>query len=154
VAKQEEVTLKKLILIISGLAFVLVTALAGCNSTTITNTRSTATQQPIDVVSVSGPLQPINPGGPVVEITLKNVGAEPVVTLNANLETSRTFTFNFAISSSNPLLPGETISAKLTLIGGGFSTSLSYPLTINGTEQNGDTFSYTKQVYIVQPSNK
>ena len=121
--------------------------LVGCaGSTTITPTN----QQPIEIISVLGPLQPINPGGPIVEITLRNVGAEPVVTLAATLELSRSFNFNFDVTSSNPLLPDKTISAKLTLIGGGFSDSLSYPLTINGALQNGATFAYTQQVMIKQ----
>ncbi len=134
-------------------------AIAGC-STTPTSTPTPAptptlqNQQPIEIISVLGPLQPINPGGPIVETTLKNVGAEPVVALAANLELSRSFAFNFDVTPSNPLLPDKTISAKLTLIGGGFSDSLSYPLTINGTTQNGATFVYTKQVKIVAPSNK
>jgi len=46
-------------------------------------------QQPIQVVSVSGPLPPINPGGPNVEVTLKNVSGDPVVSLTASLEISR-----------------------------------------------------------------
>jgi hypothetical protein len=46
----------------------------------------------------------------------------------------------------------ETIlCTKLTLIGGGFSDSLSYLLTINGTLQNGAVFDYTKQVQITAP---
>ena len=124
--------------------------LVACTGST-TPTPTSQNQQPIEIISVLGPLQPINPGGPIVEITLKNVGAEPVVTLAANLELSRSFAFNFDVTPSNPLLPDKTISAKLTLIGGGFSDSLSYPLTINGTMQNGATFVYTKQVQIMQP---
>jgi hypothetical protein len=38
------------------------------------------------------------------------------------------------------------------LIGGGFSDSLEYPLTINGTLQNGATFAYTEQVMIKPPA--
>jgi hypothetical protein len=108
-------------------------------------------QQPIEIISVLGPLQPINPGGPIVEIILKNVAAEPVVSLAATLELSRSFDFNFNVTPSNPLLPNKSISATLTLIGGGFSDNLSYPLTINGAFQDGGTFFYTKHVQIVEP---
>ena len=101
-----------------------------------------------------GPLQPINPGGPIVEITLKNVGVERVVSLAANLEQNIAFNFDRDVSYSNPLLPDESISAKLTLYGGGFSDNLLYPLTIRGTLQNGTTFAYIKQVQIVEPPNK
>jgi hypothetical protein len=148
---------RKLNLLIVCLATLV--AIVGCSTTptstpTPTPTPTPQNQQPIEIISVVGPLQPINPGGPIVEITLKNVGAEPVVNLAANLELNRSFAFNFDVTSSNPLLTYKTISAKLTLIGGGFSDSLSYPLTINGTMQNGATFVYTKQVKIVEPPNK
>ena len=130
-------------------------AMVGCSTTltltpTPTPTPTPQNQQPIEIISVLGPLQPINPGGPIIEITLKNGGTEPVVTLTANLELSKSFVFNFDVTSSNPLLPDKTVSAKLTLIGGGFSDSLSYPLTINGTMQSGATFAYTKQLKIVE----
>ena len=115
-------------------------------------------QQPIQVVSVSGPLPPINPGGPNVEVTLKNVSGDPVVSLTASLEISRVgpsnapFVFNFDVSSSNPLLPSSSISSRLTLIGGSFADNISYPLNIEGKLQRGGTFAYTEQVQIESPS--
>ena len=109
-------------------------------------------QQPIEIISVVGPLQPINPGGPIVEITLKNVAVEPIASLTATLELSRSFDFNFNVTPLNPLLPNKSIATKLTLIGGGFSDNVSYPLIINGSFQNGATFVYTKQVQIVEPA--
>jgi hypothetical protein len=48
-------------------------------------------------------------------------------------------------------LPAKSISAKLTLIGGGFSDNISYPLRLEGTLQDGTTFTYTKQVQITEP---
>ena len=106
-------------------------------------------------MSVLGPLKPFNPGGPMVEITLKNTNVEPVVSLTAiftNLE-SRDFDFEFAVSNSNPLLSGISISDSLILIGAGFDTNVSYPLTIEGTLQNGVMFNYVLQIEIVEPSN-
>lgn len=108
-------------------------------------------QQPVEIVSVLGPLPPINPGGPIVEITLKNVSAESIVSLTATLELSRAFNFEFDVSSANPVLPAKSVSAKLTLIGGGFSDNISYPLRLEGTLQGGSTFAYTKQVQITEP---
>jgi hypothetical protein len=105
-------------------------------------------QQPIQIVSVLGSLQPINPGGPIVEITLKNVGAEPVVFLVANLVLSRAFSFEFDVAPSNALLPEKTTSAKRTLIGGGFSDSIPYPLAIDGTMQSGSAFDYARQAHL------
>ena len=102
-----------------------------------------------------GPVPPFTPGGPEIEITLKNVSNEPVVSLTAiftNLG-PRDFDFEFAVSNSNPLLSGISISDSLTLIGAGSDTNVSYPLTIEGTLQDGVTFNYVLQIEIVEPSN-
>jgi hypothetical protein len=140
--RREKFTLGIVILRIVAMFLV---ACAGPPTITPTN------QQPIEIVSVLGPLPPINPGGPIVEITLRNVSNESIVSLTAALELSRTFNFEFDVSSSNPLLPAKSISAKLTLIGGGFSDNISYPLRLEGTLQDGSTFAYTKQVQITEP---
>jgi len=109
-------------------------------------------QEPIEIVSVLGPLPPFNPGGAAVKITLKNVGVEPVISLTATLEVSESFDFIFDVTPSNPLQPNRSTSTTLTLIGGGgFSSNGSYPLTINATLQNGANFVYTKLVQIAQP---
>jgi hypothetical protein len=119
-----------------------------------TGTAAPTSQKPIEVVSVSGPLPPINPGGPIVQVTLKNVSSEPVVSLTAGLGISRAgptntpFIFNFDVTSSIPLLSGANVSSKLTLIGGSFADNVSYPLVIGGKLQSGATFSYTEQVEI------
>ena len=126
--------------------------LAACSVAT-----STTSPQPIEVVSVLGPIPPFNPGGPVVEITLKNVSREPVVSLKASLGITRAgpsntpFTFNFDVTSSNPLLPDKTIGAQLTLIGGGFSDNVSYPLILEGKLESRAEYSYTRQVQIEPP---
>ncbi len=115
-------------------------------------------QQPIQVVAVSGPLPPINPGGPNVEVTLKNVSSESVVSLTASLGVSRAgpsntpFVFNFDVTSSNPLLPSNSITGRLTLIGGSFADNISYPFKIEGKLKSGATFAYTEQVQIISPS--
>jgi hypothetical protein len=133
------------------------TAMAGCSppptpTPTTTPTSTPQNQQPVEIISVLGPLEPINPGGPAIEIDLKNVSAETVINLAAILELDRSFAFNFNVTPANPLLPNKTISAELTLIGGGFSYNLSYPLRINGTMQNGSAFSYTDQIMIKPPT--
>jgi hypothetical protein len=129
--------------------------LAGCGSngatsstgTTATTTVTTETTsptpglQPVAVVSVTGPLTPINPGGPNVKIVLQNSGGAPLVALTATLELVRSYDFNFAVTTDSPLAPGASVAATLSLIGGGFSDSLTYPLTIQGTWQNGNSFS-------------
>jgi hypothetical protein len=107
-------------------------------------------------MSVFGPLQTFNPGGPSVEITLKNVSAEPVVSLTAVFTDlgPREYDFDFAVTSANPLLSGSTISNKLTLLNGGFENNLPNQLTIKGTLLNGVTFNFTTQVEIVEPPNQ
>jgi hypothetical protein len=109
-------------------------------------------QEPIEIVSVLGPVPPFTPGGPAVKITLKNVGAEPVISLTATLDVSESYDFIFDVTPSNPLQPNKSTSTTLALIGGGgFSSDGSYPLTINATLQNGPNFVYTKLVQIVEP---
>ena len=136
---------RKLMLLIVSMA--ILTIMVGCSpSPTTTTTPASQNQQTLEIISVLGPLQPVNPGGPIIEITLKNLAVEPIISLAAVLELNRSFNFNFDVTSSNPLLLDKIISAKLTLIVGGFSDNISYPLTINGTQQNGATFAYTEQV--------
>lgn len=111
-------------------------------------------QQPIEIICAKLSSEPPSPGGPIVEMTLKNVGVEPVVSLGASLKLSRYFTsvffnknsfnFSFGVTPSNPLLPGKSISAKCGLIGGGFSDDVSYPVEISGALQNGTRFAYTE----------
>ncbi len=143
---------KTLISIIATLSTVAL-LLGACSGTT-----TPTGQQPIQVVSVSGPLPPINPGGPNVEVTLKNVSDESVVSLTASLEVRRMgpsntpFVFNFDVTPSNPLLPSNRISSSLTLIGGSFADNISYPLNIEGKLQSGGKFAYTVQVQIESPS--
>lgn len=127
--------------------------LSGCQPAS----NSPSQSQPIEIISVNGPLVGllglVNPGGPIVEITLKNVSDEPAISLTATLELYKSFEFIFDVTPSNPLLPGESISSKQILIQGGFSDTGSYPLAINATVQSGDEFVYTKQVQILPPAN-
>jgi len=116
---------------------------------------------PIEVVSVIGPIQPYNPGGPAVGVTLKNVGDAPITFLNVTLkiEPPQTnpggfnlpFAFTFNVSSSNPLLPGQSAQHTRILVGVGLQTGSDYPLTIDGAFMNGAQFSYTIQVQIIAP---
>jgi hypothetical protein len=144
---------------------------AGCNTPatpsltpTLPPPSVTTTEEPIDIVSAVGPLpswyengKPVyNPGGPIIEITLKNISDEPVIFLEASLEPQSTpqrpFKFTFDVTLSKPLLPGASASARQTLIGGGFSDEIPYPVTINGTLQSNVAFVYTKSVLIKQPA--
>jgi hypothetical protein len=112
---------------------------------------SVSQSQPVEIVSVTGPIPPITPGGPTVEITLKNISAEPITGLTATLVAGRSFDFSFDVSSSAPLMPGASISQKSILIGGGFSSDTLYPLTVKATLQSGATSVFTQQVQIKTP---
>jgi hypothetical protein len=132
-----------------------VLALIGCGSTNPTSLKPTfdtnktpGNPDMIEVVSVMGPLTPINPGGPNVEITLKNISSQPVTALSANLQFNQVFSFTFDVSSSNPLLPGKTVSTRRNLIGAGFSDNVTYSMVVNGVLQDGEIFSLNKQVQI------
>jgi hypothetical protein len=114
----------------------------------VSTTASPANPEMIEVVSARGPLTPINPGGPNIEITLKNVTNQPVTALSATLQLNQAFNFKFDVSSASPILPGKTASARLTLIGAGFSDTVSYPLVVDGVLQDGQIFSLNKQVQI------
>jgi hypothetical protein len=142
-------------------AVLCVLAVSGCNRDLFPSSHLSGTppQELVEIVSIVGPLRPINPGGPAVEITLKNAATVPLNSLSAMLGINRTgppdlppYIFSFQVASDNPLLPGKSISARETLIGGGFSDNVFYPVTINGTLQNHSAFSYTKQVLITAPA--
>jgi len=143
--------LKRLVFIITNcILFTLISLtplVSGCHP--ISNT--IYQNQPIEIVSVSGSHQPINPGGPIVEISLKNVGLEPIISLIATLELYRSFEFIFDVTPLQPLLPDKNISNKMTLIQGTTSDNNSYDLIISGKSQSGEAFIYTKQVQIIHP---
>ena len=138
-------------------------------TTTITTATSStgtpsSTSDPIQVVSVIGPIPPYNPGGPVVTVTLENAGGSDVTSLNATLGLDSppssnpggahlTYSFVFNVTSSDPLQPGQSVQATRTLIDAEVQTGANYPLTIDGTLADGQTFSYAVQVQIVPPSD-
>jgi len=121
--------------------------LSGCRPSSETNN-----QQPVDVasavnvISAIGSEEPINPAGPTVEITLKNVSDEPATSLTATLELYQSFEFSFDVTPSSPLMSGDSINSRQVLIQGAISENASYPLKINVILQNGDAFVYTKQI--------
>ena len=101
-----------------AVAALLIVAGSACNkapveSTTAFESSETAVSgslgQPIAVVSVLDTYkagQTVNPGGRSIEITLKNVSTEDVVSLAVALEErGREFKFDFGVSPSHPLAP-------------------------------------------------
>jgi hypothetical protein len=108
--------------------------------------------EPIQIVSVSDV-------GSVSQITLKNVGVEPVASLTAALEIVFVSPNGHAmgvvtplafddVTPSSPLQPGRTTA--ITLIWA-LVTGHAYPLTINATLQDGTNFVYTKSIHTGEP---
>jgi len=131
------------------ITFVLSSAIfAGCNAPGVV---TTGEMEPISVVSVSGPMSPINPGGPNVEIVLKNASGAPVASLTASLNLGRSYEYIFPVSPSQPLVPGGTTSLTKSLIGAGISSEKVYTLSISGTYTSRGSFNFTTQAKITQP---
>jgi len=109
---------------------------------------SNATEnQAVKVVEIKM-VPPYTPGGPVIQLTIQNVGAMPITHLDVTLETNHNYTFNFkSITSSTPLISGNSISDTTMLVGGGFQTESAYRLIINGMESNMP-FGYIENVHI------
>jgi hypothetical protein len=130
--------------------------LGACSTPSATTTPTGMPQyRPIEVVAVVGPVPPHNPGGTVVEITLKNNGTEPVVQLKTVLQLEKNYDFDFPVTTSAPLNAGQSISRKLTLLGPGSTvdSEASYLLKITATLQSGSVISYSVQVKIGPPSS-
>ena len=123
------------------------------SSVTGTTTQTTANQQNIEIISVKeSTSQPVNPGGPVIEIVVKDVG-QAVTGLAITLDESASFSassplsykynFSFTIIPGHPLYPGETAGSSATLINGAWGDGIKYTLMISGTLDSGEVFSYT-----------
>ena len=136
---------------------VLLALLAACSAAPPSSTTNTApvTGRVIQVVSVAS-TGPINPGGPVIEVTLKNISDQPIVLLTAILTLSPDslagpFTYDFGIGISSPLAAGATTVQTRTLIGASYSSDTPYPLGIHGTLQDGSSFTEEYYVMIYPP---
>ena len=132
--------------ILVGLTLILMGAVA-CTQEPIERTSaSESPAEPIAIVSVAYAAgQTVNPGGPAVEITLKNLSKEDVVSLDVTLDESQrgSFKFDFGVNTSKPLSPGKTIRARQILIAGGWGPDIPYSVAVSGTLRSGAAFSFT-----------
>lgn len=102
----------------------------------------------VEIVSIHMVPSLINPGGPPIQLTLKNIGMTQITSINVVLRLNNDYTFDFKnITSSKPLASGNSASETKILIGGGFDTDLTYPIIITGIVNNIQ-FSYTENVHI------
>jgi archaellum component FlaG (FlaF/FlaG flagellin family) len=125
--------------------------------TTVSTTTATVdyllAYDPVEVLSVTGPIPPYNFAGPDVSVVVKNTGDSSIVALNANLRLyAFDFTFTFGVKESNVLLPGQIVQATQTLTYGLIQDGANYPLTVNGTLASGQSFSFTVQIEMVSPN--
>lgn len=109
---------------------------------------SNATENQVVKVVEIKMVPPYTPGGPVIQLTIQNVGTMPITHLDVTLETNHNYTFNFKrITSSTPLISGNSMSDTTMLVGGGFQTESTYRLIINGMESNMP-FGYIENTHI------
>ena len=126
------------------------------SSSTINNTEVI---KPVEIVSVTGPMPPFNPGGPNVEIAVKNTSIYPVThliaQLNLNLQTPPiAYVFDFGLTKGSPLAPGATADLTRNLINGNFNAETFYTLTfdVGYAGATGDaTENYAVQIQIDSP---
>jgi len=116
------------------------TVLNAVSSAIITTPQNT----PVEVLSVSARSDSEPKDDPTIEINLKNVSPDPIVSLNAVLiEFALTdYDFAFAVTAGNPLLPGRNVIAIGDLPQGQFGDGIAYSLKISGTFRNGKTFTF------------
>jgi hypothetical protein len=148
----------KIAITVACLLLLALPAAAGCSNRAPSTTTSTG-NQPVEIVSVLGPIPPFNPGGPNVEITVKNIGtlaiSHLVATLDLNLPTPpENYSFDFGLSEENTLAPGATASVTRTLINGRFDNDTFYTVSLDvlvpGTG-GAITYDYSVQVQIGSP---
>ncbi len=115
---------------------------------------STKDNEPVTVISVQG-VHPFAPAGPTIKITLKSNNTDvPITSLSATLSIiARNQIYDFPnINQSHPLMPGQTASQTLTIVGpAAYVSDGIYPVHIDGTLQNGQTFNYTINARIYDP---
>jgi hypothetical protein len=95
---------------------------------------------------------PFTPAGPTIEVTLSSaLDQMPITNLTAVLSlTGRNQSFEFSsVSASSPLLPGSSASQTETIVGPvSVDTNSTYPMTIEGSFQDGRAFSLQVTVQV------
>lgn len=117
---------------------------------TIITSQTPENQNSNQTVSIASIKQvpPVTPGGPTIQLTLKNISNKPITSLKAILEVNNNYTFDFVnVTSSKPLVPNNSTSETQILIGAGFQTDALHPVIITGTEDNTQ-FTYIENAYI------
>lgn len=104
--------------------------------------------RPAEIVSIKPSSSLANPGGSSIQLTLKNMGSASITSLKATLHINHDYVFDFKnVSESRPFLSDNLASDTKILIGSGFSSELTYPITMDGVANNVP-FSYTQNISI------
>jgi len=110
---------------------------------------------PVQPLSVNL-VPPFTPAGPTIEVTLSSsLGQMPITNLTAVLSlTGKNQTFEFSnVSASSPLLAGSSASQTETIVGPvSIDTNSTYPMTIEGSFQDGQAFSLQVSVQVQSAS--
>jgi len=121
---------------------------------TVTETVTTTTTSPIENPPVA--VQSIDKTAdrgqtPTVQIVLRNMSAESIISLHAVLEefAPEDYNFSFDVTAVKPLTPGSVSLAARELFQRQFGAGIPYDLIISGMYQSGKTFSFTWE----QPAN-
>lgn len=109
---------------------------------------SLTSNQTVDIVSIQSISSLTNPGGPPIQLTLKNIGVTPITSLKATLILNNDYDFDFKnVTQTHPLTSGSSISETRILIGAGFRTEIAHPITISGITNN-IPFNYTENIHM------
>ncbi len=122
------------------------------------NATTSQLKESAQVVAAFGPIPPVNLRAPVVGIALSNAGTLPITSVVVTFhfagptspvgEPARGYPFNFDVSNSNPLMPGQSTISEQTLAGATFQSFTHYPATVNGIVQGGAQFRHVQEVWI------
>lgn len=105
---------------------------------------------PVWVVAVND-VESTIPAVPQLNLTLAAGGAHPITSLRAVLTLdggSQTFQFSGVTSSSQLRSPNAVSLTEIVLSSVSFASNEIYPMTVSGTLDNGQTFSYVVHVQI------
>lgn len=109
---------------------------------------SRTSNQTVEIVSIQSVPSLTNPGGPPIQLTLRNIGTTPITSLKALLTLNNDYNFDFEnVTQANPLASGDSISETRILIGAGFRTDIVHPITISGITNN-IPFTYTENIHM------
>lgn len=109
---------------------------------------SRTSNQTVEIVSIQSVSSLTNPGGPPIQLTLRNIGTTPITSLKALLTLNNDYNFDFEnVTQVNPLASGDSISETRILIGAGFRTDIVHPITISGITNN-IPFTYTENIHM------